>query len=827
MDINTLVKLTNQKLAGETLLYSQLEPYFDDVIDKINTELNAIFPTFSEHRERNQTDSGIPAYTYFPDMYIRSVVVVGAAVGFYTVDEEGIITAQQMQVEYNTNLFMMKRDYSEQVPEQYKATGRGYLTGGNFYVNTDCKQCMSVNNGHCPKTCGITDLFPDLRYVPIQGPPGPTGASVIAVSDTEPTDKACKIWIKAYEDYAEVYTRNSTGAFVYLTKILSKADVDKLQNAVSFDGTITTAEVSSEQCHTNRGVFKILTSSGYSHGGILMAFGSYFNSSTATRQLVIMPTNNGKSMIRFRKYANGVWQPWENIIDTASYAKTSDLDTHINDTNNPHKLTKAALGLGNVDNTADADKVVLSAKKLFNTRKINGVDFNGTKDITVGDDTKIPLTQKGRPNGIATLGSDGLVPSSQLPTYLDDTIKSISANGSAIIPDENKNVNIPLANDTFDGLVTAAEREKLQNSVSFDSKVPVANESFFESIPWKIADGVHKLVEDLSTGIAIGISVYEGILISASHIANVIKLVDTGDTISCYEKYITQTLIYTQSGEKTEIKTRNACITTLQDTGELYEETYGDWKNAFDINGNTIVSESYLNGNGAPTETTVADFVGQMYLDNTNTKLYQCTSITTSETDGTKTYEWIKVIRENDRIGASFVPGIAEVDNIYGLSSRTVTVSGERHEGVLYICKASNAKIDNKSDLYSPIVPANLDYAVRSVRPVASDTAPTTLAVNTLYSINNTSSTSVALTLPQGQNGDFIQYDFVTGTTAPTVTIQSTYGMTKFDFTPEANKIYSLFFDWGIIGNDGTNRYGWRISYAEYDRVVIFPETDL
>ena len=280
MDINTLVKLTNQKLAGETLLYSQLEPYFDDVIDKINTELNAIFPTFSEHRERNQTDSGIPAYTYFPDMYIRSVVVVGAAVGFYTVNEEGIITAQQMQVEYNTNLFMMKRDYSEQVPEQYKATGRGYLTGGNFYVNTDCKQCMSANNGHCPKTCGIMDLFPELRYVPIQGPPGPAGASVIVVSDTEPTDKACKIWIKAYEDYAEVYTRNNTGSFVYLTKILSKADVDKLQNAVSFDGTITTAEVSSEQCHTNRGVFKILTSSGYSHGGILMAFGSFFNSST-------------------------------------------------------------------------------------------------------------------------------------------------------------------------------------------------------------------------------------------------------------------------------------------------------------------------------------------------------------------------------------------------------------------------------------------------------------------------------------------------------------------------------------------------------------------
>ena len=441
------------------------------------------------------------------------------------------------------------------------------------------------------------------------------------------------------------------------------------------------------------------------------------------------------------------------------------------------------------------------------------------------------------------------------------TIKSISANGSAIAPDENKNVNIPLANDTFDGLVTATEREKLQNLIGFDGKVSVTNKNFFESIPWKIADGVHKLVEDLSTGIPIGVSVYEGILISASHTESVVKFVDMINPIDCYEKHITQTLIYTQSGEKTEIKTRNACIITQQKTGELYEETYGDWKDAVDlsecvkvsdaqmyienavtiksvsangkkilpdgdknvdIDGNTIVSESYLKGNGAPTETTVADFVGQMYLDNTNTKLYQCTSITTSETDGTKSYEWIKVIRENDypTTGINGEAGVVKIaQGSYGLNVST--------KGLLMINKASNSDINKKTNEYLPIVPANLDYAVRSVRPAASDTAPTTLAVNTLYSINNTSSTSVALTLPQGQNGDFVQYDFVTGTTTPTVTIQSTYGMTEFDFTPEANKIYSLFFDWGIIGNDGTNRYGWRISYAEYERVRIFPEEDL
>lgn len=240
-----------------------------------------------------------------------------------------------------------------------------------------------------------------------------------------------------------------------------------------------------------------------------------------------------------------------------------------------------------------------------------------------------------------------------------------------------------------------------------------------------------------------------------------------------------------------------------------------------DIDIKSVVKQSYLFGAGAPTTSTAAEFVGQLYSDTQNIKLYQCTGITESD-DGTKTYEWIKVIRENDYPTTDFaaLPGVVRVSQgVYGFYVTT--------RGVLYINKASNSDINKKTNEYLPIVPANLDYAVRSVRPVASDTAPTTLAVNTLYSINNTSSTSVALTLPQGQNGDFVQYDFVTGTTAPTVTIQSAYGMTTFDFTPEANKIYSLFFDWGIIGNDGTNRYGWRISYAEYDRKFVFPEEDL
>ena len=44
---------------------------------------------------------------------------------------------------------------------------------------------------------------------------------------------------------------------------------------------------------------------------------------------------------------------------------------HMQDYNNPHQVTKAQLGLGNVDNTADADKPVSTAQKAYIDGKAN------------------------------------------------------------------------------------------------------------------------------------------------------------------------------------------------------------------------------------------------------------------------------------------------------------------------------------------------------------------------------------------------------------------------------------------------------------------------
>lgn len=56
-------------------------------------------------------------------------------------------------------------------------------------------------------------------------------------------------------------------------------------------------------------------------------------------------------------------------------------------------LVKADVGLGVVDNTADASKVVASAGKLTTARTINGVLFDGTANVTVADATKVPTSR--------------------------------------------------------------------------------------------------------------------------------------------------------------------------------------------------------------------------------------------------------------------------------------------------------------------------------------------------------------------------------------------------------------------------------------------------
>ena len=102
---------------------------------------------------------------------------------------------------------------------------------------------------------------------------------------------------------------------------------------------------------------------------------------------------------------------------------------------------------------------------------------------------------------------------------------------------------------------------------------------------------------------------------------------------------------------------------------------------------------------------------------------------------------------------------------------------------------------------------------VHTARPHIKTENAQTLELNTIYDLGI--QTNLTLTLPSANYGNFVQVDFLSGDTAPTLTISASSSalISDFDFVPESNKIYTLFFDYGRL--DATN-YGWRFSYAEY-----------
>lgn len=79
-------------------------------------------------------------------------------------------------------------------------------------------------------------------------------------------------------------------------------------------------------------------------------------------------------------------------------AVQTNLETHINNKSNPHKVTKGQVGLGNVDNTSDANKPISNATQTALNGKFSATDGNALKqrvdnipklvatDITVDSD---------------------------------------------------------------------------------------------------------------------------------------------------------------------------------------------------------------------------------------------------------------------------------------------------------------------------------------------------------------------------------------------------------------------------------------------------------
>ena len=103
------------------------------------------------------------------------------------------------------------------------------------------------------------------------------------------------------------------------------------------------------------------------------------------------------------------------VADTlyADIAYENTIDTHIADTSNPHSVTKAQVGLGNVDNTADLDKPISTATQTALNGKVSDITVGGTSVVnnmvaslgTMASETASDYYKKNDLADVATSGS--------------------------------------------------------------------------------------------------------------------------------------------------------------------------------------------------------------------------------------------------------------------------------------------------------------------------------------------------------------------------------------------------------------------------------------
>lgn len=163
---------------------------------------------------------------------------------------------------------------------------------------------------------------------------------------------------------------------------------------------------------------------------------------------------------------------------TIDFVSSADFDLHVNNKNNPHEVTKAQIGLGDVDNTSDADKPLSTAMQAqvdalwarYPECQVLGVeDYKELFNIDVSD---IPVQASITASPEALFIEDGTTETlSHHPvvvgsvTIIDDYLNLYTVNSDNQIVDDSDNVVGYFTYAT--GVITSTGLESVSGSVNY------------------------------------------------------------------------------------------------------------------------------------------------------------------------------------------------------------------------------------------------------------------------------------------------------------------------------------------------------------------------
>ena len=122
---------------------------------------------------------------------------------------------------------------------------------------------------------------------------------------------------------------------------------------------------------------------------------------------------------------------WQHVVARfGDYTTNESFNSHVNNKSNPHEVTKEQIGLGNVDNTADAAKVVLSATKA--TQDANGNNIAATYETKSEAESKLAESKAYSDAAAAAVKNDLLNGAGEAYDTLQELGKLIDENTDAL-----------------------------------------------------------------------------------------------------------------------------------------------------------------------------------------------------------------------------------------------------------------------------------------------------------------------------------------------------------------------------------------------------------
>lgn len=128
------------------------------------------------------------------------------------------------------------------------------------------------------------------------------------------------------------------------------------------------------------------------------------------------------------------------ILDATTASFTTDLLSKLDGIESGATKTIVDSALSSSSTNPVQNKVVNSALagKVPTSRTVNGKSLSSNITLSAGDVGAIATTAKGAASGVAELDSSGKVPSSQLPSYVDDVLEGYYGDATSFYKDSGK-----------------------------------------------------------------------------------------------------------------------------------------------------------------------------------------------------------------------------------------------------------------------------------------------------------------------------------------------------------------------------------------------------